>query len=202
LEIDTQKEIHISSIEAAIIRSTRGKEATELTTLDTRRQETDDEGSLTARIRELIAPLLAERDQLVAKRDDLRTQVRETDSDLTRVDRMLKAAGYTAPKQPTAAAKKKPPGALAPGPLVMNETMAKVIKFVAEAKEPVTTRDTAEEIGIARGHAQGYLKKAREAGWISTAGKRRSESGGREMHLYAGFPDTLKRLEKVQGNGG
>lgn len=139
-----------------------------------------------ARIAELIQPLLAERDLLLASREAAKAQVEALSTDILAAERVLKAAGYEDPK-PAKRTNSRLPKTLS------NEVEAAVLAVV-EAAKPVTGHDVGETLSISHKSASRRLGIGRDLGLLREAGHRQNATG-RDSILYAAYPDTIERIE-------
>lgn len=143
------------------------------------------DGSFKELVDAMIAPLLAKKDQLLAKRADLRNEVAAIDAEIVTADRMLKAAGHE-----TAAAGRGRRGEKSPKP--SPASIERAVRWIAEQPEPVELLVVVEALGVGSSSVQKQLKIARNLDLLRNAGH--GGKTGRAI-LYAAMPDAIARLD-------
>lgn len=123
-------------------------------------------------IAEAAARVIAERDQLLVVRTELRQAVTEIDGQIARCERIMKAAERE-PAKPKRRAKKAN-GNGKPSPATREAVMAYLRDRPGIA---VTAREVAEGAGVSPGTARGALASLRAEELVRLAGKRQQPRG-------------------------
>jgi predicted transcriptional regulator len=117
------------------------------------------------RIAALIQPLLEEREQLMALRQELINRRAGIDAELVKVDRVLRAAGH----DPAATTKKRPPP---PGPIASPQRQATVYDTLARNGGKMSCDEIAEETRFSSSSVHNALQILRSNGTVRLAGYR------------------------------
>lgn len=143
-------------------------------------------------IEALVTPLLAERDQLLAYRDEITSYRDKATANISRIDKMLKAAGYNL--EPLKPGKKQSSGRRGLGPVALQ-----IVTYAAEQTEPVTAASIKAGMGLAQstGAIKKLLDAGRDAGLLRVAGQTQSTGKGRGSTLFAALPDSIERLKAL-----
>lgn len=148
------------------------------------RLEAATEATTEEHLAEIVNPLLANRDQLLALRNELKGGIAKIDERIVVVDRVLKAAGHTRGKRKTSSATTAPK----PSPVAIE----KAVRFLASSEKSLMTQEVAAALSVDPGSVQKQLKAARDLELVRVTG--RGGNTGRAL-LYGVMPNAIERIE-------
>lgn len=130
-------------------------------------------GRIEGRILEIIAPLEAERDQVLAEKQAVLEYLKSLDEQIRRVDRIIRAA-----RNPGGEKKKRGPAQEASRPA--QKRLDEVFALIASAPAPITNRELAELADFSRPTVNAATY------WLRKEGKiRRAGTGPNQSSLWA-----------------